>query len=85
MMNEAAKMLMKKIYETGFALDDIVLFLDTHPNDPDAMNYYRCVAKMNQDAVSAYEIQFGPLMNNSVKEGSGWTWLENPWPWEGEV
>ena len=32
--------LLMRVYETGFALDDILLYLDTHPSDQEAMNYY---------------------------------------------
>ena len=38
-MNEKCR-LMQLIYETGFALDDAALFLDTHPCDPQAIQFY---------------------------------------------
>ena len=31
--------LMQKIYELGFAMDDMALYLDTHPKDKRALNY----------------------------------------------
>lgn len=74
--------MLKRVYETGFALDDIILYLDTHPVDTDAKNYYRSMQQANAEAVKAYEQMFGPLMANSVI-GDTWTWLDNPWPWEG--
>ena len=74
--------LLQKVYETGFALDDATLYLDTHPADSQAMAYYQYVRKANQDAVTAYEQAYGPLMINQVNSGS-WTWTSNPWPWEG--
>ena len=27
------------IYELGFALDEVALFLDTHPDNPEALEY----------------------------------------------
>ena len=33
--------LLQKVYETGFALDKITLYLDTHPMDTQAMAYYQ--------------------------------------------
>lgn len=33
--------LLKKIGEISFTLDDLRLFLDTHPLDGDAMNLYQ--------------------------------------------
>ena len=42
-MNETARTLMQRIYEASFAVDDIVLYLDTHPDDMNALNYYNYV------------------------------------------
>ena len=74
--------LLQKVYETGFALDEITLYLDTHPMDTQAMAYYQYAKKANQEAVAAYEKVYGPLLINQVNSGS-WTWTVNPWPWEG--
>ena len=35
--------LMNQIGEASFAMDDAALFLDTHPNDMAAMQYYQNV------------------------------------------
>ena len=74
--------LLQKVYETGFALDEITLYPDTHPMDTQAMAYYQYAKKANQEAVAAYEKVYGPLLINQVNSGS-WTWTVNPWPWEG--
>ena len=74
--------LLQKVYETGFSLDEITLYLDTHPTDKQAMEYYQYIRKANQDAVSAYEQSYGPLMINQVNSNA-WTWTNNLWPWEG--
>lgn len=74
--------LLKRVYETGFALDDVTLYLDTHPTDCDAMNYYKYAKKLNEDAICAYEASYGPLMINHVT-ADNWDWGNNPWPWDG--
>ena len=74
--------LLQKVYETGFALDEVTLYLDTHPSDNQAIEYYQYVKRMNQEAMAAYEKVYGPLMINQVI-GNGWNWVNNPWPWEG--
>lgn len=38
--------LMRQIMEAGFAMDDVVLFLDTHPENQDALRYYQAVRDM---------------------------------------
>ncbi len=74
--------LLQKVYETGFAVDDILLYLDTHPTDRQAMEYYRYVRQANKEAVEAYERTYGPLMANQV-DAVTWNWIDGPWPWEG--
>lgn len=74
--------LMNQIDEASFAMDDVALFLDTHPNDMAAMQYYQNVVAMRKNAVDAYERQFGPLMIDSVN-GQNWDWVTEKWPWEG--
>lgn len=73
----------KKVYEYGFALDDAILFLDTHPEDPDALAYYREIRDAYQAAYQEYEAQIGPLQLAGADPEKGWTWLDAPWPWEG--
>ena len=84
-MNEAANMLMQRINEASFAMDDVLLYLDTHPEDLNALNYYHYVTQMRKEAMDAYESQFGPLMVDDVQSTDRWTWLTEKWPWEGEV
>lgn len=73
---------MQKVYETGFAIDDAALFLNTHPDDPNAIEFYRRARQANRDAVRAYEAVYGPLFINDV-EADCWNWISSPWPWEG--
>ena len=58
--------LMQQINEASFAMDDVLLFLDTHTNDAAAMQYYKNVVAMRKNAMEAYERQFGPLMVDGV-------------------
>lgn len=51
--SDQAKML-RYIQELGFAIDDVVLFLDTHPTDEDALMYYEKYKKMYRDAAHEY-------------------------------
>lgn len=81
-MNRFNNELLKTVYETGFAMDEVVLYLDTHPTDQSAMNFYHQISKANREAVQQYEATYGPLMNNGVN-ADYWSWLADPWPWEG--
>ena len=75
--------LMNRINAASFAVDDVKLFLDTHPCDQAAMAYYQQVSSMYQDAVSAFTAQFGPLDAPDSNDTTYWSWISDPWPWEG--
>lgn len=81
--NYSPSQLMTLIYQTGFALDDILLYLDTHPCDSDALNYYQYVKNIYNQAVNVYTVQCGPLRKDQVKPGNYWDWITETWPWEG--
>ena len=88
-MNETARKLMKRIDDASFAMDDVILYLDTHPDDRNALNYYRYVVALRKEAVKAYEAsafeaQFGPLTASANRDAAYWSWINDPWPWEGE-
>ena len=74
--------LMKQINEASFAMDDAALFLDTHPTDPSALQYYRNAVAKRTSAMDAYERQFGPLQIDDVT-ANYWDWVTEKWPWEG--
>lgn len=76
--------LMRQINESSFAMDDAQLFLDTHPDSMAAMQYFRNAAAMRQNAMDAYQRQFGPLMADETS-GNEWNWTAEPWPWEGGI
>ena len=40
--------LLRKVYEASFAVDDVILYLDTHPDDQDALNYYQYVSELRK-------------------------------------
>lgn len=84
MMNERAMML-KKVQAACFALEDIKLFLDTHPTDRSALECYAKYQKIYEMLVNEFEEKYGALNAERVDTRKGWTWVENPWPWEMEA
>ncbi len=77
--------LMRRIVQASFAMDDVLLYLDTHPTDQEALKYYHYVAGLRKEALEAWQTQYGPLLVDSVKNADRWTWVTEKWPWEGEV
>lgn len=81
--SNAQEELLQFIYETGFAIDDIVLFLDTHPDDEKALAYYHKYKTLHDEAMKEYAKNYGPLLKTQVNSENCWTWNAEPWPWEG--
>lgn len=78
------KVLMKEIYQLGFALVEIVLYLDTHPCDADALNYYNQIKKRHHMVMEMYQREYGPLLVANVMSDNYWSWVSTPMPWEVE-
>ena len=81
-MTEKRKM-MEAVYANGFAADDARLFLDTHPHDKNALDYYNRKMELYHQAVSRYEEKFGPyIVTQNDVCADRWAWVDDPWPWE---
>ena len=76
--------LMKRINMLSFAVDESVLFLDTHPEDREALRFYHEMNAQRQKAVAEYTAEYGPLTAGSVTNAERWTWVDSPWPWQKE-
>jgi spore coat protein JB len=79
------KALMLEIYRYGFMVDELVLYLDTHPQDQAALECFRDVRGRYMEAVQSYTKMYGPLMASFYEPDCKWTWNQGPMPWEGEV
>ena len=76
--------LLRKIGEISFAMDDARLFLDTHKDCMEALVFYKKMAQMRHACVKEYEQQYGPLSWYDEFDSDRWKWVDCPWPWEGE-
>ena len=85
MMNQqmSQKQLLQWINMVSFAVNDITLYLDTHPDDEEALNYIKHYKELRKQGLRAYADQYGPLTIDSAKVGDHWDWATQPWPWEG--
>lgn len=79
------KRLLCFINEVSFAVDDVLLYLDTHPYDQDALQYFKIHNDARNRALEAYEKAFGPLVIAVADDSCSrsWEWMNQPWPWEG--
>lgn len=67
----------KNIDELSFAMDDTRLFLDTHPDNKEALDYYKRTADARKSAVSEYIRLYGPLDSYDTFPQNEWTWIKN--------
>lgn len=74
--------LLAVINSVSFAINDINLYLDTHPDDCEALTQYEKYKTVRAQALREYTENFGPLMADDVKSTGTWAWTKTPWPWE---
>lgn len=75
--------LMRLIMENKFAINDLALYLDTHPCDNNALKKHNEFVKRYKEYKEVYEKKYGPLCIET--EMDSWQWVEDMWPWEGDV
>lgn len=75
--------LLQKITEYGFALNDLNLYLNTHPEDSESLTTYNTLRDNYHSLCIEYARRYGPLNSNQVTSDNYWTWVSTPWPWEG--
>ncbi len=77
------KELLDWINIVSFAVDDVKLFLDTHPHNTDALEYFDEFQKQRMQALKEYAKYYGPLtIDTTCTPAESWAWINEPWPWQ---
>jgi spore coat protein JB len=76
----------RKLHElqaVDFVLVELQLYLDTHPNDINALRQFNHYAQVRKGLMKEFEAAYGPLQQfgNSFS-GYPWQWNDSPWPWQ---
>lgn len=82
MAEDSKMMLLNKIRQYNFAAYDMLLYLDTHPEDKKAFSIYRELKKKCQKLIDDYHAKYGPLTIDAIAEQCEFNWHLSPWPWE---
>ncbi len=73
--------LMKKIASVDFAIADLNLFMDSHPNDTSIVQLLQKYSEKSNTLRKEYEDKYGPLTSENMEENR-WGWISDPWPWD---
>ena len=65
----------------AFYIQDLALYLDTHPQDTQALELYRSYQAMHQKAAQNYNANV-QVLNHKMPSQGAYGWLAGPWPWE---
>jgi len=76
--------LMKRIREVDFAIIDLNLFLDTHPNCTEALELFSKLTTVSKNLKREYQAKYGPLYATGSSDRTPFDWIEKcyKWPWE---
>jgi spore coat protein JB len=77
------KKLMKWINHVSFIVVDLAEYLDTHPDDEEALEYFCHYNKLRQQALEEYGAMYGPLTHEFACDDKQFIWATQKWPWEG--
>lgn len=76
---------LKRLQTYNFAAYDMLLHLDTHPNDKKAFAMFKDLVTKTQELKKEFEKAYGPLTPYSTAQSATFNWLDSPWPWEKEA
>ena len=76
------RQLLNHINQVSFAVDDVKLYLDTHPCDTEALEYFHKMSRQRNEALKEYAAAYGPLTIDTAKDSctERWNWINEPWP-----
>ena len=81
-MTEREK-LFNKIQMGKFAQWEYQIFLDTHPDNEEAIRKFEQLKNKTKKLIDEYESKYAPIIE-PVNEKNRFSWISSPWPWENE-
>lgn len=80
--NDHMRML-KDIGIVSFVLVELTQYLDTHPFDKQAMEYFNHYARIEKQMKQDFAAKYYPLTAACSTDQKEWSWTLAPMPWEG--
>ena len=63
--------------------DNLMLYLDTHPTDRNAMEYFNHYTRIKTQMEREFSREYYPLRKDLAESNKEWRWGNAPLPWEG--
>lgn len=78
------KELLEQINQSAFMVDDVKLYLDTHPCDEAALKFFHEYSRIRNQSLREYAKYYGPLTIDTTVQSctDRWNWINEPWPWQ---
>jgi len=80
-MDIARQKMLDEIMAADFMLEDLELYLNTHPYDQRALCIYMNYVPKAKWLRCNYERIYGPI-TATASCSYPWPWINSPWPWE---
>jgi len=77
--------LLWEIDKVSFAIVEMTLYLDTHPNEKEAIDYLNHYNRKKRQLMKEYAMKFTPLTVECAQDNDceHWKWALDPLPWKG--
>lgn len=66
----------------AFVIQELGLYLDTHPDDNEAFTLFQRYVALEKTARETFLEKVGPLTMTDAARASRYTWGDGPWPWQ---
>lgn len=74
--------MLRDVQEKSFLAHDLMLYLDTHPDDIEAFCAYRRALHERHEAIQAYEQSVRALCADGLSRRPDFDWVDEPYPWQ---
>ena len=77
--------LFEAIRQVSFVMDELRLYLDTHPNDREALAMFLENQERRKTLIGDYTAKYGPVESYQINNDGTWSWANSPMPWKAEA
>ena len=76
---------LKKLQAIDLALIEVGLYLDSYPDNREALAYYSKLAEEHERLSTVLAKEGKPTTQIAAGRPDTWDWISSPWPWDIEA